>query len=180
MEIDAMKFLSSFLFRILHFTNLHISGRKRNKSESITFLWDTEFLFYHPLRVQERRIDKYLPVNTISENVHHWMLVFTWEYEYRGQVEIYLSLSVCLSIRPSVSWLSLLYLMYRMYLIFLFSCFAIVFVCFLFLYLYELTSIRLRSKEEFVEGFVSPHLGYQSAGDWVGYSQMYAVNMHYM
>jgi hypothetical protein len=35
-------------------------------------------------------------------------------------------------------------------------------------------------KEEFVKGFVGRNSGYQSAGDWDGYSQTYAVNLPYI
>jgi hypothetical protein len=61
-----------------------------------------------------------------------------------------------------------------------FSYFVVVFVFSSFVYLYELTSIRLKSKEEFVERTVNPNLEYQSAGVCVRYSQLYAVNLHYI
>jgi hypothetical protein len=35
-------------------------------------------------------------------------------------------------------------------------------------------------KEEYIKGFVSRNLGYQSAEDWDGFPQMYAVNLSYI
>jgi hypothetical protein len=118
MKIHSIGFFSSSIFRILHFTNIHILRWKINKSESITFLWDTEFLFYHPLGIQEEKIDKYLPVNRmfiIEHRVSHKntgdklgkivirILQNSWFYFRSFYVTSFISylsiyLSICLSV----------------------------------------------------------------------------------